>query len=98
METKDLISIQLISSHYNVPVSFINALYEYELIELISVQETVCVYKTEIRKIEKMMRLHFDLNINAEGLDVIYNLLNQVENLQKDIIQLNNKLNRFEDY
>lgn len=97
METKEFISIQLFCSYYKVPKSFVNALHDLELIEIIRIQEVYYIHKTQIGEIEKIMRLHYDLDINLEGVDAIYNLLKQVRSLQKDIVLLNNKLNRFKD-
>jgi hypothetical protein len=74
------------------------ALHEFELIELIAIQNKFYVRTTQIRDIEKIIRLHFELDINLEGIDAIYHLLKQVDSLQNDIIALNNKLSRFEDY
>lgn len=97
METKDVISIQKICAYYNVPVAFIYTLNEFDLIEIVSIQNTICIYKTQIKDVEKMMRLHYELDINFEGIDAIYNLLKQVESLKENIIGLNNRLNRFEE-
>jgi hypothetical protein len=44
-----------------------------------------------------MMRLHYDLEINLEGIDAIYNLLKQVEDLQNQVVTLRNKLNIYEN-
>lgn len=95
MELTNLISVQQFCSHYEVPVSFINALHELELIEVITIEETVFFSKSRIKEVEKIMRLHYDLEINLEGVDAIYNLLKKVKNLQEQIILLNNKLNCF---
>lgn len=97
METPKHISIQLFCSHYNVPLSFINTLHEFELIEITRIKDIYCIHKKQISEIEKIIRLHYDLDINFEGVDAIYNLLKQVKSLQKDIVLLNNKLNRFKD-
>ena len=97
METPDIIPIQLLSSHYKVPISFINALHEYELVEVISVKKTSCIYKSQIKDVEKLMRLHYDLAINFEGIQAITNLLKQVESLQNHIKQLQNKLHFYEN-
>ena len=43
------------------------------------------------------MRLHFDLDINLEGVDAIYNLLKQVESLKEEITALHNRLRFYED-
>ncbi len=95
METEELISIEKFCKHYHVPESFINSLNEFELIEFITYEQVNCVNKSQISDIEKMMRLHFDLQINLEGLDVILNLLQQVEDLQEEITELKNELNRY---
>ena len=96
METNDLISLQRFCAHYNIPFSFINALNEFDLIEIVTIQETQCIYKTQIKDIEKMIRFHYELDINIEGIDAIYNLLKQVESLKDEINELNNKLNLYE--
>ena len=51
----------------------------------------------QLHKVEKMMRLHYDLQINLEGLDVISNLLSQLESHQNEIILLKNRLQFYED-
>ncbi|WP_296381552.1 chaperone modulator CbpM [Winogradskyella sp.] len=98
METTHLISIQQFCTHYNVPVSFINALHEYELVEIAITNNDNYLKANQLNDVEKMMRLHYDLDINLEGIDAIYNLLKQVENLQSQIVTLRNKLNFYENF
>ncbi len=98
METTHLISIQQFCTHYNVPVSFINALHEYELVEITITNNENYLRTNQLNDVEKMMRLHFDLDINLEGIDAIYNLLKQVEDLQSQITTLRNKLNFYENF
>ena len=98
METKDLTSIKVICKRYNIPVSFINALHEFQLIEVIVKNDSVYMYTIQIKEVEKIMRLHYDLNINFEGVDAIYNLLKQVEFLKREITVLNNRLEVYENH
>ncbi len=97
MDTKELIPIQQFCTHYDIPVSFINALNEFELIEVVLERETSCIHKAQIKEIEKMMRMHYELEINMEGIDVIYNLLKQLDSLQEEVTALTNKLKFYED-
>lgn len=97
MDTTNLISIQRLCEHYNISDSFILKLSEYELIELIEYNRELCIYKTQITKVEKMIRLHFELDINMEGMDAIYNLTQQIDALKKDLWELNNKLRFYEE-
>ena len=97
METRDLIPVQLLCKRYNIPESFIDGLQEFQLIEIIVEKNDYYIHSTQIKEVEKMIRLHYDLDINFEGLDAIYNLLNQVESLQKKIKTLHNRLRLYED-
>tara|TARA_R110001592_G_scaffold104818_5_gene294908 strand:- start:646 stop:945 length:300 start_codon:yes stop_codon:yes gene_type:complete len=98
METQNLISIAQFCEHYTIPATFIDDLKEYELIEIIVSENNDYIKITEITEVEKMIRLHYDLNINLEGVDVIYNLLNQVDSLKKELTDLQNKLSFYEHF
>tara|TARA_R110002074_G_scaffold326939_2_gene497433 strand:- start:89 stop:385 length:297 start_codon:yes stop_codon:yes gene_type:complete len=98
MKTIHHISIQQFCTHYNVPKTFINALHEYDLVEITITNNENYLKTNQLNDVEKMMRLHYDLDINLEGIDAIYNLLKQVEDLQSQIITLRNKLNFYENF
>jgi hypothetical protein len=98
METQNLISIAQFCEHYTIPATFIDELKEYELIEIIVSENNDYIKITHITEVEKMIRLHYDLNINLEGVDVIHNLLNQVDSLKKEITNLQNKLDFYEHF
>lgn len=44
--------------------------------------------------LEKYIHLHYDLDINLEGLDAVAHLLNQIQVLQVEVRQLRNELGR----
>ncbi|MDP5093044.1 MAG: chaperone modulator CbpM [Polaribacter sp.] len=72
-------------------------MHEYELIEPIVTKNEHYLHLKQLHKVEKMIRLHYDLHINLEGLDVISNLLLQLESHQNEIILLKNRLQFYED-
>ena len=96
METRDLIPIEILCKRYNITVSFINNLREFQLIEIIVEENDFYIHTTQIKAVEKMMRLHYELDITFEGMDVIFNRLKKVELLNEDIIALHNRLKCFE--
>jgi len=71
------ITVKQFCANYDVPSSFINSLSNFELIELIEIENTKHLQIKDIHRIEKMMRLHYDLNVNFEGLDIINHLTSQ---------------------
>ena len=97
MDRKNLISIQEFCTLYKVPETFITSLYEYELIEITTEENTQCVRITQIKNIEKLIRFHYEMDINLEGIHAISGLLNRVESLQERIKELDNKLRFYEE-
>jgi hypothetical protein len=67
-------------------------LQEYGLIEIVREEENDYVSAERLNELEKMIRLHYDLNINMEGIDVILHLLKQLEDAQKEVNELRNQL------
>lgn len=94
MET-EFIYIQDFCSSHNITETFILKLQEYELVELKMVDDQKCIYLEELPKVEKLVRLHRDLDINLEGLEAIYHLLEKTMQLQNEIYTLKKRLNRY---
>jgi transcription termination factor Rho len=97
METTDMIILDEFCTSHQVEVSFVRSLEEHGLIETIIVNETLCVQENELPKLEQIVRLHQELNINSEGVDAIINLLKHIETMQNEITLLRNKLNFYEE-
>ena len=68
METKNLILIEQLSSHHNIEVSFINSLHEFGLIEVIIIENNKYLAHEQLKDVEKMIRLHYELDINMDVL------------------------------
>jgi len=96
METTDMIVLDEFCTSHQVEVSFVRTLEEHGLIETIIVNETLYIQENELSKLEQILRLHQELNINSEGVDAIINLLKRIENMQNEITVLRNKLNFYE--
>ena len=92
-----LISADEFCTHYKVEYSFINALQQHGLIEFITIDEHCFINHDHLKTIEKIVRLHYDLDINIEGIEAINYLLNRVKNMQDEIVSLKNKLSVYED-
>lgn len=92
MKDTELISIKQFCEIYNTPSSFFDELFNYEIISYELVDDTKHILVEDIDTIEKLMRLHYDLNINMEGLDVALNLINQINELQEQINDLKRQL------
>jgi chaperone modulatory protein CbpM len=96
METTQLIAADQFCAHYQVNIAFVHALNELGLIETVIREETEFVQITHLRKIEQIIRLHDDLQINLEGIQVIDMLLGRIEGMQQEMIAIRNRLRLYE--
>ncbi len=97
MATQDLILIEKLCLHYKIEFSFFDALDNIGLIEIKTVKENKYLYQNKIGDVEKMIRLHHELNVNMEGIDIVFNLLENEVKLKDEITKLKNKLRLYED-
>lgn len=97
MKTDDRILLQTISSHYQVELSFFNHLHDLGLIEIEIMEQSPYIHENQMYNLERMIRLHNELEVNPEGIDVIFNLLQKIDHLQKELIATHNRLRLFEN-
>ncbi|MDQ3110948.1 MAG: chaperone modulator CbpM [Bacteroidota bacterium] len=96
METEDLIPVQEIITHHKIEISFLDSLHEFGLIEITTVKETRYLFKGQLSELEKMIRLHYELEINLEGIEAISHLLQRVNSLQEELVAARNRLRVYE--
>ncbi|TLV02863.1 chaperone modulator CbpM [Dyadobacter luticola] len=96
MENDQLIAVETFCTYYNVEYSFVESLQHNDLIETVFVNESQFIQLPQLQKIERMVRLHHDLDINPEGLGAIHTLLDRIDSLDREIVLLRNKLRFYE--
>jgi len=96
MQTENLIAADDFCASHQIEFSFIQSLNKFELIEITTVEEKRFIPEGQLQKLEKLVRLHYDLDINLEGIDVITHLLERMKALQDENIALKNKLRVYE--
>jgi hypothetical protein len=94
MENEHLVTLEKVCDHYRVEISFIQSLNDYGLIEISRVDEVDCIHEDYLADLQRIINLHYELNINMEGIDAITNLLRKVKEMQQELIFLKNKLEK----
>jgi hypothetical protein len=79
-----------------VELSFLEALQQHGLIEITVIEEGPCIHEESLPILEKMVRMHYDLDINIEGIETITHMLTQIQLMQEKINLLQNKLSLYE--
>ena len=89
---EQLIPAQEFCAHHHVEMNFIYSLREYGLVDVISNEGNDYISADKLNQLEKIIRLHYDLDVNMEGIDVILHLLNQLEAMQQEAVALRNQM------
>ena len=90
MENEELIPAEKFCIYHNIEYSFISSLEDSGLIRVTSVEQSTYIPSDELEKLEKFVRMHYDLDINVEGIETISHLLERIEEMQKEIMHLRN--------
>lgn len=97
MNDNHLIPTQTLCSHYNIEISFVDALNKMGLIQVEIIEQTQFIHQDQIGNLEKIIRLHNELDINLEGIDIVFNLLQKERALKNELNTLRNRLRLYEN-
>jgi len=96
MQTENLIAVKDFCVNHNIEISFISSLQQSGLIEIITFKKKEFIDASQLQHLEKIVRFHFELDINIEGIEVISNLLERINSMQNEISTLRNRIGLYE--
>ena len=97
MPTTHLIAASEFCIYHHIEPAFIYSLQQSGLIEITVVEEKPFVDESELPQLERLVRLYREMDINLEGIETITYLLQRMNEMQRQIVQLTNRLNRYEN-
>lgn len=97
MNKEKLIPIEQLCLHYEIEISLFYELHSFNIVEIISIEDSNFIHEDKINVVEKVIRMQKDLNINLEGVDTVLNLLDKINNLQTELNAVKNRLRLYED-
>lgn len=97
MQTEEMIIINEFCLHHHIDPGFIDALKNSGLIEVTITDEKSFMSESQLPHLEKLVRLHYEMDINLEGIETITYLLNRMTEMQQQITHLNNRLRIYEN-
>ncbi|HET8962528.1 MAG TPA: chaperone modulator CbpM [Chitinophagales bacterium] len=96
MKQPQLIPTKTLCSLYNIEISFVDALNQMGLIQIQIIEQKKFIHHDELSNLEKILRLHNDLHLNLESIDVVFNLLEKERELRNEVNTLRNRLRLYE--
>ncbi len=97
MHKGNLISENEFCAIHNIEISFIRSIQSIGLIEITTIEETRYIRKNQLQELERIICLYYELDINLEGIESIFNLLQRITHMEDEITMLKNKLRFYEE-
>lgn len=92
MSTDKLFLLHDLCIHYQLEPPFVKKLSDFGLIKVTVIDELKYLSPEGVVQLEKIIRIHTELQVNVEGIDVVMNLLDQIADLKAQVTELKEKL------
>ncbi|QJD95381.1 MerR family transcriptional regulator [Mucilaginibacter robiniae] len=83
-------------SYHHIEATFIRSLEDAGLVQITVVNQSRFIPESQLAQLERMVRLHRELDINLAGIEAITHLLQRVEAMQLEMQGLRNRLRIYE--
>jgi len=88
----DLIIIREYCIQNQVEPEFIVQLENEGLIRISVVDNERYIHVSQLGHLDQYVRWYYDLSVNIEGIDVIQNLLDRIDDMQSEMLRLKERL------
>jgi hypothetical protein len=96
MQNGYLIALSEFCSSHEIEDSFVRSLQENGLINITIIEDSPFIPADQLQQLEKFVHLHYELDINVEGIETVNFLLQRINALQDEIVMLKNRLRLYE--
>lgn len=93
---KKFIRIQEFCEGHELQPDFVFKLEELGLIQVVWERHIPEIHRRDLEKLERLVRLHRELEINLQGLQAVQRLLEQLSLVQQENLALRNLLGRWQ--
>jgi uncharacterized protein (DUF1778 family) len=78
-------------------MSLFSELHDFGIIDMLTIKDLYFIHEDEIGVVEKVIRMQRELNLNLEGVDTVFNLLDKINELQTELNNVKNRLHLYEE-
>jgi hypothetical protein len=96
MNNGNYIPLKQLCTYYEVEMAFVGDLNDLGVIEIAVIGEVEHLHEDRITDLEKAVRLHQELNLNTEAIDVVFHLLRRIDELRQELHAARSRLRRYE--
>jgi chaperone modulatory protein CbpM len=97
MSPEELIPAREFCTFHHVELSFIHSMHDSGLIGMTIRDGAVFLPADELPKLERLVRWHYELSINPEGIEALSHVLQRLEYLLQENSTLRGRLRHYEN-
>ncbi len=92
MQPEDLIPADTFCACHSVELSFIRNLHDSGLIGMTIREGTIFLPASDLAQLERLIRLHYEMDINIEGIEAVSHLLQRLDDMERQVVSLQNRI------
>jgi hypothetical protein len=96
MATIKYVTIEEFANFHKVTTTLVQEFADFGLIEIKQFERKDCLIASDLEKYESAIRLHRDLSINKEGIEIILDMREKHTEMQKELALLKHKIKKHE--
>lgn len=97
MATVKYITIEEFANFHQVTTKLVYEFADFGLIEVEQVETKPCIVANHLDQCERAIRLHRDLGVNKEGIEIILEMREKHAEMQKELLKLRHKIKKHEE-
>ena len=97
MLNNEFVQAELFCNTYSINFALVESWQKMGLVHLIELENKQHIPLDQIQKLEQLLRLHLDLDIQLQDVDIVYNLIEKLKTLQSENLMLKQQLNLYSE-
>jgi hypothetical protein len=96
MELQDLVIVEVFCRECQIEITLIDELEDFGLIEIIQDNGMKYIHSDHLQQVQKIVKFYSELNVNKEGIEIVLNLLERLNQQNQELKFLQDKLKLYE--
>lgn len=97
MATLKYITIEEFAEFHQVTAKLVYEFADFGLIEVKQIEKKPFIVADQLDKCERAIRLHRDLGVNKEGIEIILEMREKHAEMQKELLRLKHEIRKHEE-
>lgn len=97
MATLKYITIEEFADFHQVTTKLVYEFADFGLIEIRRIERKPFIVSDNLDRCERAIRLHRDLGVNKEGIEIILDMRKKQAELQNELLRLRHQIRKHED-